>query len=135
LFQTLLVACGHWQPAPDIGDSPLAVSTLATELIGNERLLPALVEAERLDHNPVTTRLMISALEQAADELDDQSAACSALADLNEVIGDHDQAQAWRSRAQAIPGRRDDVLASIGLGGITMQDGDAVAVHLRGEAA
>jgi hypothetical protein len=52
------------------------------------------------------------------DDLDDQATACDALGQLHGLLGEHDLAEAWRSR-RAAAGERSDVLASIGHRGVS----------------
>jgi hypothetical protein len=100
MFDTLLMALGFVEREPQpLPDSPAAIATLATELIGNEDLLPALVEAQRIADDRDTATLLAASLEQAIDELNDQSAGCTALSELSSMLGRHDEAEAWGCRA------------------------------------
>ncbi len=135
LFHTMLAACGFAQREAGVPDSPAAAATLATELIGNEHLLPALVEAQRLEGDHAAARLLINALRQAVDELDDPCAACAALADLYVMLGEREVAAAWRGRTGDLEPQRDDVLASIGRGGVARPANDVIVSAENHDAA
>lgn len=115
-FETLLLAAGFAKPRQRIAATPEAAATLATELLAQEHLIPALVESQRLAHQAEggsdTTRLLADAISIAADEVEDPHTAALSLAQLHDQLGEGDLAEAWRSRAHAL--RRDDVIASIG---------------------
>jgi len=118
-FETMLAANGFNRPKVRLAATRETIAALATELLAQEYVIPALVESQRLSGERETIMLLASAIEQAIDELDDQSAACDAMATLCELVDDRDVAEAWRSRAERARPRRDDVLASIGRGGIS----------------
>ena len=145
-FETLLLAAGFARPKQRIAATPEAAATLATELLAQEHLIPALVESQRLAQRSSqdrsgedeTPRLLADAIALAADEVEDPVTACSALADLHERLGEHEIAEAWRGRAAA--NRRDDVLASIGRGGVgrvatASSVGPGVITHWQEKAA
>lgn len=132
-FEAMLLAQGFGRPPQRAHAAPEAAATLATELLSEEHVIPALVEAQRLSGEAATSRLLAEALHRAIDDVEDQPAACSALADLHQLLGEDDQVEAWRARGlaiereQAADAQRDDVLASIGRDGLTMADSTTTA--------
>lgn len=131
-FEAALVAAGFARSPARMVASASAAATLATELLAAERLIPALVESQRLSADRQMGLLLAEAIEGAFEDLDDQHAASVALSELHDRLGDADLAQAWRARAQGL--RRDDVLASIGRDGVNTSTRSAIAAR-RQEAA
>lgn len=123
IFDVVLLAAGHGQSRPQVVATAEAIAALATELLANEPVIPALVEAQRLAPDAETCRLLAGAIASGLDEMESQGAAMFALADLHDLLDEAEIAAAWRSRGRSV--RRDDVLASIGRGSALSPDFEA----------
>jgi hypothetical protein len=115
-FETLLSAAGiaaQAQPAT----TAAAAGTLSNELLGQEHLIPALVEATHLAGDHAIARLLIDALTRGYEDLQDPLQAATALARLHECMGEREAATAWGARCDDLTAP-DDVLGSIGWDGV-----------------
>jgi hypothetical protein len=123
-FEAMLAAHGFNRLKTQLNATPEAVSTLATELLANEQVIPALAEAQRLGGERQTALLLAGAIERVIDELENHAGACAALATLHEILGDSDLGSALRDRADRERMSRADVLASIGSDGVNFAGRD-----------
>ncbi len=107
----LLRSLGMAEAAVAGDPSPAQVHTLAMELIAQDGVIPALVEASRLRPQPAVARLLGLAIEYALDDLRHPQAAMEALARLSSLQGDFGTALGWAKRGLA----RNPMSASLAL--------------------
>jgi len=74
------------------------INALAIELLANEQVIPALVEAQGCRPRPALARVLQEAVEVVLPDLEDRSAGFEALARLALVLDQHAQASEWVAR-------------------------------------
>jgi hypothetical protein len=74
------------------------VAALAAELAHAEHVIPALVEAQRIERQPATALLLREALMHALPEFSRPAAACEAIARLALLRDEHAEAAEWARR-------------------------------------
>lgn len=78
--------------------------SLAIELLASEQVLPALVEAQRLDPSPAAIEKLAEAIERILPELSDGAGGYAALASLHKLLGENEAAAQWaRQGIQRFP--------------------------------